>query len=97
MVRPEEMEIVGNWVAVDGHVQGDDACDRIRMLTEVSFEKLGTDSTGWETLYQDPHDGRLWERTYPHGEMHGGGPPTIRVMSIEQAKEKYPNAFSESE
>jgi hypothetical protein len=56
------MEIVGNWISVDGRVQGDGACDRIRMLTEDSFEKLGTDSTGWETLYKDPTDGRLWER-----------------------------------
>jgi hypothetical protein len=93
MVGPDETEIVGNWIIVDGQVQSDEACQRILMLTEHSFEKLGADSTGWETLYKDPTDGRLWERVYPQSEMHGGGPPTIRILSVDQALEKYPDAF----
>jgi hypothetical protein len=97
MVSPNETEIVGNWITVDGQVRADEACHRIGMLTEHSFEKLGADPTGWETLYRDPTDGRLWECVYPKSEMHGGGPPTIRVLSIEQAIEKYPNVFGGDE
>ena len=32
---------------------------------------------------------RLCERTYPQGEMQGGGPPRLRVLSEEEARQKY--------
>jgi hypothetical protein len=31
-------------------------------------------------LYQDPDDLRYWEFSYPHAEMHGGGPPMLECM-----------------
>ena len=43
----------------------------------------------WQLLYRDPKDGRLWEQTSPQGEMHGGGPPRLAVISEEEARKRY--------
>jgi len=81
---------------VDGHILGDKACQRIKILTENYLEKIGTDSTGWETLFRDSEDGRLWKLTYPQSELHGGGPPAIHFVTFAQAKIEFPNLFSEA-
>ena len=96
MIGPDETEIVGEWIVYEGEVQGDESCQRIHTLTKCYLEKLGSDQTGWETLYRDPGDGRLWERSYPQSEMHGGGPPTLRIVDREQIATKYPNVFGEA-
>ena len=33
--------------------------------------------------------GRYWERTYPHSDWHGGGPPCLTNITFDAAKEKY--------
>ena len=40
-------------------------------------------------LYRDPGDGRYWELAYPNGEMHGGGPPSLIMLTEQEAKTKY--------
>ena len=86
---PQETELTGNWLVEGGSVVADDVCRRIEWLLQSRLERLAADSSGWETLYRDPRDGRLWEHTYPQGEMHGGGPPQLRVVSPEVASVKY--------
>jgi hypothetical protein len=88
-IEPHETEIVGNWIATNGRVEADEACRRIWALVHGHLTKLATDSSGWEALYRDPSDNRFWEHTYPLGHMHGGGPPTLRMVSAEVAKAKY--------
>ncbi len=99
MIHPEETEIVGNWVVIKGSVQGDERCDRVDELTRSYLERLGysPESGGWDTLFRDPTDGRFWERLYPQSYMHGGGPPALKLLSDDEAKEKYPQLFSEME
>ena len=80
---------------VNDQIIGDVACDRVHHLTDDYLIKIGKDWSGWETLYQDPRDGRYWERTYPRGEMHGGGPPALMNLSGDDAKNKYPQLFDE--
>ena len=63
--------------------------DRINWLVRSKLRKLATASGGWDTLYLDPKDGRYWERTYPHGQLHGGGPPALTNISQETARDKY--------
>jgi hypothetical protein len=90
-LRPDEVELVGQWM-FDGRVSHPDpVADRIKHLTEHVLQKVAVskDYGAWETLYRDPADGRLWERTYPQGQMHGGGPPRLAVISPEDASKKY--------
>ena len=73
----------------DGHVRSDAACHRIEALIQTELVFIGTDQSGWESLYRDENDGRYWERTFPHGELQAGGPPMLRVTSFKDAAEKY--------
>ena len=89
-LRPTEVDLVGQWVPVGRGVQGDATCLRIQWLVSQRLERLGSDHTsGWETLFRDPRDGQLWELTYPQSEMHGGGPPRLRVITRQAAAAKY--------
>ena len=88
-IKPEETEIVGGWVRKDGCMCGDEASRRIEMFLASELRKLATSQDGWERLYRDPNDDRLWELTYAHGEMQGGGPQTLKFISREAAVKKY--------
>jgi hypothetical protein len=89
---PEDKDLVGAWVRAGTEVQGDATCKRIKTLISTNLRLLGHAEGGWSALYQDPGDGRLWELTYPHSEMHGGGPPRLTWISQEQAESKYGQA-----
>jgi hypothetical protein len=90
-LQPNETILTGRWLVEDGHVRGDATCERIKWLTSHYLQKISDSPQwgAWETLYRDPGDGRYWERTYPQGEMQGGGPPQLSCLTIDQAKEKY--------
>jgi immunity protein 27 of polymorphic toxin system len=90
-LRPEEDEIIGAWIFDGTSMRGDAASDRIKHLLAHVLKKLGEskDFGGWEVLYRDPADGRLWERTFPQGHMQGGGPPKLATISHEEALRKY--------
>lgn len=88
-IDPTETEIVGGWKVSDRRVLADDACMRIESLVASHLRLVGHDASGWYTLFRDPDDGRLWERWYPHSEMHGGGPPALRAISAADARERH--------
>lgn len=88
-LQPNESVLSGNWVMEGTTVVADETCLRIEWLVKSRLEKLAKDPSGWETLYQDPRDGRLWEHTYPQGHMHGGGPPQLNLLSPDIAASKY--------
>jgi Immunity protein 27 len=88
-LAPTETELIGRWEMVDGRVRGDTTCQRIEWLTSSYLEKITACGGGWETLFRDPDDGRYWERRYPMGEMQGGGPPSLFLLSAEKANAKY--------
>jgi hypothetical protein len=87
----EEVELVGSWSFDGTKMHADAVCERIEYLTSQVLERIGVSRLygAWETLFRDPADGRLWERTYPHGELQGGGPPQLKLISLEEAKHKY--------
>lgn len=88
-LQPDETIIIGNWLENNGSVIADDTCRRIEWLVKSKLEYIAKDLSGWETLYRDPHDGRLWEHTYPHSDWQGGGPPQLKVITPDVAVFKY--------
>jgi Immunity protein 27 len=88
-LQPDESLITGGWVLVDGRMIEDDSLKRIRSLVKGHLERVANTSDGWEILYRDPADGRYWEMTYPHSEMHGGGPASLRVIDVAAVRAKY--------
>jgi hypothetical protein len=88
-LRLGESLLVGEWVAAEGGVVADETCQRIERLVEAVLERITADATGWDILFRDPADGRFWELYYPHSEMHGGGPPSLRHLTSEQVGAKY--------
>jgi len=90
-LRPDETLLVGQWLVENGESRADDVSTRIEWLIHHQLQKImdSPQGGGWETLFRDPHDGRLWERSYPRGAMHGGGPPQLRRLTSEEAEEQY--------
>jgi hypothetical protein len=88
----KEKRLIGKWIYDDGSVPKDKVSERIEWLINNQLEKIGIDKSGWDILYIDPADNRLWELTYPESEMQGGGPPTLICISNEAAKQKYPSS-----
>jgi hypothetical protein len=90
-LQSNESGLVGDRVSGDNGLQADETTKRIEWLVSSVLDKIADSpkSGAWETLFRDPEDGRFWERTYPRGELHGGGPPKLTCISREQACAKY--------
>ena len=85
----DEREIRGKWIIDGRKIQADENCKRIELLITSYLHFIGCDSSGWDRLYLSPDDGRYWELTYPESELHGGGPPCLVCLPIEEAQTKY--------
>ena len=91
-LQRHEMELVGRWVvAPSGKMARDATSLRIEWLTKNALEQVAISERygAWKTLFRDPSDGRLWERTYPEGHLQGGGPPMLSTITEEQARRRY--------
>lgn len=88
-IEPSETSITGRSILVQGKIVGDESSQRIFDLVNSYLIKLGHDQSGWDTLYQDPNDGRFWELIYPESELQGGGPPSLVLISKDAAALKY--------
>ena len=90
-LKPDETDLIGNWVKGGTGLIGDPVEERIKDLISRILEKVAVspESGGWESLYRDPSDGRYWELTYPQSEMHGGGPKRLTNLSLSAAVTKY--------
>lgn len=87
----KEVKLIGKWIYENGSVHKDEVSERIEWLINNQLKRIATDKSGWDVLYIDPVDSRLWELIYPESEMQGGGPPTLICISKEEAKQKYPS------
>lgn len=90
-LQPSEKVLTGAWHYVNNAMCDDEVCKRIGWLIKNELRKISSSPQwgDWETLFQDISDGRYWERTYPQGELQGGGPPQLQVISEEEARKKY--------
>jgi hypothetical protein len=88
---PHETELVGGWIESDGKVLADAVCRRIERLTSGTLDVVQDHprARGWKRLFRDTADGRYWERYYPQGEMHGGGPPALRLVAEQELATEY--------
>jgi len=91
MISADETLLESRWVGVSGSVQANATEQRIQVLIDQWLVHLADDpkSGAWVRLYQDPADLRLWQLTYPHGELHGGGPRSLRVISSAEAQSRF--------
>ena len=89
MLGPDETELQGQWTKVEGKIIADSVCDRIAARVSDHLIGIGERRSGWKTLFQDPVDGRFWERVHSQSELHGGGPPTLRVIDALKAHRDY--------
>lgn len=95
-ICPEESEIRGGWRERGGKIIADENCRRIEeLLSSGSLREVGRSPDGWDTLFGLESDGSLWERTYPHSEMHGGGPPLLRRVFPEDIAGKYAGTWGD--
>lgn len=85
----KEVELIGQWNRVSGKVQVDATSERIEKLISSSLTKMAERDDGWTVLFQDPADSRYWELTYPNSDWHGGGPPALKCITEDVAREKY--------
>jgi len=88
-INSYETVLTGQWIFRDGRLVANDVCERIFSLTTSYLVKVKQDVSGWNTLYRDPNDRRYWELTFPQSELQGGGPPQLKCVTVEEAKEKY--------
>ena len=88
-ISAEEIQIIGGLQIENGRAKNDAQSDRVWSLITTKLRKIAVAENGWEQLYQDPKDGRYWELYFPQGELQGGGPPALRVVSSEVAQHKY--------
>jgi hypothetical protein len=88
-IAANETDLSGAWEMRGGKLVADPVCARIEWLVSNQLVHLGTDSGGWDELYRDPDDGRMWELTWPQSELHGGGPPRLTCLMIQAARDKY--------
>ena len=92
MLAPFETVLIGKWEQSGNGLVADGVCRRIEQLVAVHLIRVCDDSSGWQTLYQDPNDKRYWVLSYPGSEMHGGGPPVLVAVSPDEANAHFPLA-----
>ncbi|MFO1394052.1 MAG: Imm27 family immunity protein [Steroidobacteraceae bacterium] len=86
-----ERDLVGAWIVSSEGFRADETCARIEWLVREVLQQVAVSPQwgAWQTLFRDPADGRLWERTYPEGERQGGGPPRLTNISLDDAVARY--------
>jgi Immunity protein 27 len=90
-LAPQEAVLVGTWVNTPRGVVADETSRRIEALIHHRLKLVAEhpEDAGWTTLFQDPTDGRYWERTYPQSALQGGGPPTLQNLGAAEARARY--------
>lgn len=86
-----ETILIGQWVKINNRIVEDEVSERISWLIDNHLEKVSDapGSGGWITLFRDPSTSQYWELSYPESELHGGGPPTLRLVDQAYLQEKY--------
>lgn len=89
MLKSDEFKLQGKWITSNDKVIDDEISIRIKFLKNNYLIKLATSYDGWDTLFQDSNDKRFWELIFEKSELHGGGPPSLIVISKVDIEKKY--------
>ena len=81
-LKSNEIELRGSWELVDGSNTADDVSNQIEMLISTHLVEIDEDESGWFKLYKDPDDNSFWELSYPESELHGGGAPLLKRLTL---------------
>lgn len=60
MLSSVETLIEGKWLFDGKTMHANEACKRIEWLVNHKLKELAVNGDAWESLYQDPNDGRYW-------------------------------------
>lgn len=82
-LNPEETTLTGQWLFCNGRMVGDEVELRIEDLIRNHLLKVS--DANWRVLFRDPADNRYWQLDFPGGELQGGGPKRLTVISREEA------------
>lgn len=88
-ISASEHSLVGKWLLKDGQIHANDVAERIDLLIGHHLRKVDQSADGWTTLFQDPDDNRYWILDYPDSSLHGGGPPRLTEIPLEEARTKF--------
>jgi hypothetical protein len=88
-LAPDEERLDGAWLETPEGTVGDEVDRRIFWLVRHRLRPREIAHGGWDQLFVDPRDDRLWELTFPHGSLHGGGPRRLTHLAPELARAKY--------
>jgi hypothetical protein len=89
VLRPDETDLVGQWLDTGNRIEGDAVSARIERLIGEHLVRVAERADGSRTLYRDPLDGRFWERTYPYRTPRNDGPPRLTLVPTEHARAEY--------
>ena len=84
-----ERLLAGSWSEAAAGSAHDEVDRRIFWLVSRRLTLLTVADGGWRQLYWDPRDGRLWELSFPHGSLHGGGPRRLEAITSDVASATY--------
>jgi hypothetical protein len=84
-LKPDEHDLVGQWLDLGSRIVGDAVSARIRWLVSSHLERVAALPDDSATLFRDPGDGRFWELTTPHV----NGPPRLTNVTPESAATRY--------
>ena len=85
----EKIKYVGRWIVDNGKVVGNRECDIINKLISTELTFVADRDSGWVRLHRNSSTGIYWELSYPQGELHGGGPPTLETLTEDEVVQRY--------
>ncbi|XWN33285.1 MAG: Imm27 family immunity protein [Devosia sp.] len=83
------MELIGDYVLEGNRVVGNETERAINLIVDNHLVEVGRADKGWTIILRDDQNGQLWELSRSQGEMQGGGPKTLRTVTIEHLRAQY--------
>jgi len=75
-------DLADKWIVDGTNIAAAGDARAIDELLASALEEVASDTSSWRKLYRHHTDGHFWELSYPHGEVHGGGPRRLRQLAL---------------